>query len=319
MLNASSPGSVGHRSGSLVMGIMVLLIASVFVSGIYFTLQNQNSDPSKHHSTTTSTTSVESSLSAFTNETTLTTTTASTSTTSVTTSTTTTTSLATDWLTYHYDNARTGSTSSFPNISNLSLSWKSEVDAAVYAEPLFYNGYTYVVTENDTVYALNSANGAIVWSVHLGSPANSLVAPYVCSGHGPDIIPTIGVTGTPVIDSSTNTIYVAALIENVGYKLFALNTSTGEERWNSTITAPNFNYLPEEQRGALALGNGFVYVPFGGYSWSCFNPGPTGWVIAMSLNGSGEQYAFNVPTKMEGDIWTPEGVSIDSSGDVTQL
>ncbi len=227
-----------------------------------------------------------------------------------------TTSYANDWTTYHYDNNRTGYTGSIPAISSPAVSWKGKVDGAVYAEPLYYNGYVFIATENDTLYALNANTGAIAWSSHLGTPANSLVSPYACNGHGPDIKPTIGITGTPVIDPTSGTLYVAALISNDGYLLFAYNANTGQQLWYSTITAPNFSYLPQEQRGALALANGLVYVAFGGYSWNCFSPGPSGWVIAMSATGGGEQYAYNVPSRPEADVWTPEGVSVDSSGNV---
>lgn len=283
--------------------IVGLLLVSVLLSSIYLVSQNPKTSQlnSINRHASSSTVEVASTLN--------------------TTSTTATTSAdpapyAGDWLTYHHDNSRAGSSGSITGIGAPYVAWKSQVDAAVYAEPLFYNGFVFIATENDSVYALNSTSGAIVWSNLLGTPANSLVSPYVCNGHGPNITPTIGITGTPVIDPASGTIYVAALIGNLGYELFALNTNTGEQRWNATITAPNFQYLPEEQRGALALANGYVYVPFGGYSWSCFDPGPTGWVIAMSTSGSGQKYSFNVPTKMEGDIWTPEGVSVDSSGNV---
>jgi hypothetical protein len=227
-------------------------------------------------------------------------------------------SYSSDWLTYHYNNSRDGSFGSLPQVTSPSVSWTGHVDGAVYAEPLYYSGYTYVATENDTVYALNSVSGAIVWSAHLGTPADSVVPPYACDSdtHGPNITPTIGITGTPVIDPTEGVIYVAALINNVGYRLFALNLNTGQQVWNSSITAPGFSYLPQEERGALALANGFVYVPFGGFSWECFTPGSTGWLIAMSATGAGEQHAYNVPSRPEGDIWEPEGVSVDSSGNV---
>jgi polyvinyl alcohol dehydrogenase (cytochrome) len=226
-----------------------------------------------------------------------------------------------NWVTYHYDNTRDGYTSSLPTITSPAVDWKGTVDGGVYAEPLYYNGNVYVATEDDTVYAFNANTGAISWSSHLGTPVDSLAAPYACSGgHGPDITPVIGITGTPVIDPTTGTLYVAALI-NIGsnngeYKLFAINANTGQTMWNNAITAPNFNSLPQEQRSALTLANGLVYVAFGGFSWNCFNPGPTGWVIAMSASGGGEMYAYNLPSRPEGDIWEPEGLSVDSSGNV---
>jgi polyvinyl alcohol dehydrogenase (cytochrome) len=221
-----------------------------------------------------------------------------------------------NWVTYHYDNTRDGYISSLPAITSPAVDWKGSVDAGIYAEPLYYNGNVYVATEDDTVYALNANTGAVSWSSHLGTPADSVAAPYACGGHGPDITPVIGITGTPVIDPTTGTLYVAALINNVGYQLFAINANTGQTLSNTAITAPNFSYLPQEQRAALALANGLVYVAFGGFSWNCFSPGPTGWVIAMSASGGGEKFAYNVPSRPEADIWDPEGVSVDSSGNV---
>jgi outer membrane protein assembly factor BamB len=223
-----------------------------------------------------------------------------------------------DWLTYHNGNNRSGYTGSNPLLNSPSVNWTSKVSGAVYAEPLVYDGAVYIATEDNNVYALKAATGALLWSVHLGTPVDSLKAPYRCDGgnRGPDITPTIGVTGTPVIDPVSGTIYVASLINNTGFLLFALSTSTGVQRWNAIITASGFNYLPEEERGALALANGFVYVPFGGYSYNCFNSYPIGWVIAMSANGRGEQHSFSVPTEIEGDIWEPEGVTVNSAGNV---
>lgn len=221
------------------------------------------------------------------------------------------------WLTYHAGNSRDGYDDQFPNIGSPSLSWSAEVDAPVFAEPLYYDGHVYIATENNTVYALNATIGAIAWSTHLGTPADSLAPPFECnnsSAQAPDIQPTIGITGTPVIDPNSSTIYVASLINGTGFVLFALSTASGHQQWNSSITASGFYYLPEEQRGALTLANGLIYVPFGGYSWDCVPPGPVGWIIAMSLNGTGEKYAYHQPTTTEADFWTPEGQSVDSSG-----
>ena len=66
----------------------------------------------------------------------------------------------------------------------------------IYGEPLVSSGRVYVATENDTVYALSSATGAVVWSTHVGAPVPSESLP--CG----DISPTVGITGTPVIDQS---------------------------------------------------------------------------------------------------------------------
>ena len=192
------------------------------------------------------------------------------------------------------------------------------MDGPVYAEPLFFDGSVYAVTENDTVYAISATGGAIQWSQHLGTPANSTIPPYACTISGntyePDIQPTIGITGTPVIDPASGTIFVAAMISGSGYRLFALNVNTGQQRWVLPLAPAGFDYTVEEQRGALALANGLVYVPFGGFSEGCGSPSLRGWVIAYAVDGNGTQYDYAVPSTAEGDIWAPAGVSVDGSG-----
>jgi len=188
------------------------------------------------------------------------------------------------------------------------------VDGPVYAEPLSFNGSVYVATENDTVYSLSAATGATPWSHNLGTPANSAAPPFECNGGaGPAITPTIGITSTPAIDSATGTIYVVALIDGSGYRLFALNAGNGQERWTTMVNPAGLNYTYQEQRGALTLANGMVYIPFGGYSYVCAGI-PHGWVVAYASNGNGTQYAYEVPSSGEADIWEPEGLSVDSAG-----
>lgn len=162
------------------------------------------------------------------------------------------------------------------------------------------------------VYSVSASNGAIQWSVSLGTPAVSDKAPYTCNGGEPTIQPLIGITSTPVIDPSTSTLYVVAQNYGVGVFLFAINTNNGQTLWSKMITASGFNYIPQEQRGALALANGFVYIPFSSYSWTC--SAAFGWLFAISANGNGTQYSHQVDTQSEGDIWAPEGVTVDSSG-----
>ncbi|MGA2665184.1 MAG: PQQ-binding-like beta-propeller repeat protein [Nitrososphaerales archaeon] len=216
------------------------------------------------------------------------------------------------WLTYHDASNRSGYTGSLPEIGTPYVSWSSRVGGPVFAEPLYYDGETYVATENDSVYALSSTSGAVSWSVHLATPALSHSPTYSCDGGSPSITPLIGITGTPVIDPSTSTLYVVALNAGAGFTLFAIDTASGQVRWSSPVTASGFVFTGEEQRGALALADGFVYVPFGSYSWSC-TPA-FGWLIGISADGNGTSYSFRVDTQSEGDVWEPEGVTVDSAG-----
>ena len=79
--------------------------------------------------------------------------------------------------------------------SPATAAWTSPVlDGQVYGEPLEATGRVYVATENDTIYALAANTGAVLWSTHVGTPVPSGDLP--CG----NISPTVGITGTPVID-----------------------------------------------------------------------------------------------------------------------
>ena len=82
-----------------------------------------------------------------------------------------------------------------------------------------------MATENDTVYALSAATGAVVWSTHLATPVPASLLP--CG----DISPTVGITGTPVIDAARGEIFVVAdeLVNGkAAHVLVGLSTATGK-------------------------------------------------------------------------------------------
>ncbi|HYC26811.1 MAG TPA: PQQ-binding-like beta-propeller repeat protein, partial [Nitrososphaerales archaeon] len=106
-----------------------------------------------------------------------------------------------DWTTYGQNNSRAG-VAGPGTVSCARSAWESpELDGEVYASPVEFGGRVFVATENDSVYALDHSTGAIIWRTNLGTPVNGSLLP--CG----DINPT-GITGTPVIDPTTDTIYV---------------------------------------------------------------------------------------------------------------
>ncbi len=151
-----------------------------------------------------------------------------------------------------------------------------------YAQPLYLaaNGsgpdLVIAATEQDRVYAFNAATGAQIYNVLLATPIPLSVLP--CGNINP-----LGVTGTPIIDASTRTIYLDAMTSVGGtsasarHQVYALNADTGAilNGWpvdlNATVTsgATTFNSLVQNQRGALALLGGKVFVPFGGHLGDC--------------------------------------------------
>ena len=78
------------------------------------------------------------------------------------------------------------------------------LDGQVYGEPLEAAGRVFVATENDTIYALAANTGAVLWSTHVGTPVPSGDLP--CG----DISPTVGITGTPVVDAGRGEIFAVA-------------------------------------------------------------------------------------------------------------
>jgi outer membrane protein assembly factor BamB len=212
------------------------------------------------------------------------------------------------WLTYHRDNSRTGFDSTTGALGSVRESWTSAVDGAVYAEPLVDGGRLFVATENNSVFALNDYNGQIVWMKHFGPPVPLSDLP--CG----DIDPT-GITGTPVIDPSLKSIFVAAFLR-AGHQhwLFALDQSTGEVRFSRQIDPPGADPLVEQQRAALSLSKGTVYVPFGGLFGDCGSY--HGWIVGVRTDNPTTLLSYQVPTVRAGGIWAPSGAVIDSAGNL---
>ena len=145
--------------------------------------------------------------------------------------------------------------------------WTSPaVDGQIYGEPLVYAGRVYVATENDTVYALSAATGAVVWSAHLGRPVPAASLP--CG----DITPTVGITGTPVIDAARGEIFVVAdeLADGrPAHRLVGLSTTSGTVRMSQEVDPPGADPAALLQRTGLTLDAGQVVFGFGGNYGDC--------------------------------------------------
>lgn len=212
---------------------------------------------------------------------------------------------ASQWLTYHGDIARSGNGASEPNVSAVGQAWRAQLDGQVYAEPLVEGDRVIAVTENDTVYSLDVATGQIVWSTSLGTPIPGSALP--CGNIDPS-----GITGTPVIDLTDGVVWVVAFVQPGQHELVAVNLTDGRVRSRQPITLPGVDELAEQQRGALTLEHGNVYIPFGGLFGDCGQY--RGFVVSFPTTGSGAQATFTVPTPRQGAIWAPPGPVIDSAG-----
>lgn len=210
------------------------------------------------------------------------------------------------WTMYHHDDGHTGYDSTLPNATGASTGWVSGVlDQQVYASPLVYNGVVYAATLNNTVYALNQATGATIWSKNLGAPQTS----GWCNGN----VSPMGILGTPVIDTTANRIYAAALLtgSTPTYHLFGLDLATsGTVVLDTPIAPAGFDWSVQQERGALAIRGGNVYVPFGGRWGDC--GAYHGWVFGVSTTTGAitGQYAT---TGTGAGFWAAGGVVIDDA------
>ncbi|HZQ50237.1 MAG TPA: PQQ-binding-like beta-propeller repeat protein [Candidatus Dormibacteraeota bacterium] len=213
------------------------------------------------------------------------------------------------WTTYHNDDGRTGYDPSAPAFTGAAptAGWTMTVlDDDIYGEPLIFNGVVYVATLSDTVYALSQVDGHVVWSKHLGTPQTG--------GWGCGNINPTGILGTGVIDTSANRIYEVAEIvvgTSTTYHLFGLDLgNSGNVVLNTTLTTSGFTWTIEQERGALALHGGYVYVPFGGRAGDCGNY--HGYVFAVNTSTGAIAGHYTTPGQGMG-IWSAGGVVVDDS------
>ncbi len=257
---------------------------------------------------------------------------------------------ATDILTYKYDISRSGSdatesvlTTSNVNSTSFGLLRFLPADGKVDAQPLYLSGLTvngathnvvYVASENDTVYAYDADSGAVLWQVSLLGSGEAASDDVGCD----QVMPTIGVTSTPVIDRAAGahgTMFVVAMSRNTGnlsyhQRLHALDVTTGAELLNGPVDisasypvlggTTTFDPEAYEERAALLLSQGTVYT-----SWTshCDHPPYSGWVIAYSEATLAQTQVFNAAPNSGGfgpAIWMAGGgPAADSAGNVYLL
>jgi PQQ-like domain len=233
---------------------------------------------------------------------------------------------AVDVLTQHNDLARTGANTAETiltpaNVSSGSFGelFSDPVDGQVYAQPLYVenlkiaggmHNVVFVCTENNSVYAFDADTaGVTYWRINLGVPYVS-----ICT----DLQPVIGITGTPVIDLSSGTLYVdTKLAAGPAQKLHALDVATGREKFGGPVTmaAPEFSADVEHQRAGLLLLHGVVYVCFGSH---CDFGAYHGFVLGYNAANLAQVASFNVtPTGSEGSVWSGGmAPAADSSGNI---
>jgi putative pyrroloquinoline-quinone binding quinoprotein len=219
------------------------------------------------------------------------------------------------WTVYHGDPAGGGVAPPVTAVDTRAPVWTSPaVDGQIYGEPLVYAGHVFVATENDTVYALSAATGAVAWSTHLGVPVPAGSLP--CG----DIRPTAGITGTPVIDRSRNEIFVVTDKLADGkpvHTLVGLSTASGAVEMSRNVDPPGADPATLLQRTGLALDAGQVVFGMGGNDGDCATY--RGRVVAVPETGGTPRY-FTVdaaPGQSQGAVWMGGAAPvIDARGDI---
>src|SRR6202795_1250871 len=202
-----------------------------------------------------------------------------------------------------------------PNVSQNSFGrlFSFPVDYVVMAQPLYMpnvnipgqgtHNVIYIVTQADSVYAIDADTGAQLWYASMlngGTTASGVYLPCGTSfGFAQE-----GIVGTPVIDPTTMTMYLVAktvLNATVCNHIHALDITTGNEQPGSPvlITAQTtsikghvmvFNSLYQKNRPALLLANGLLYMGFG--SNYC-NGKDSGWVMSYDPGSLSQRAVFN--------------------------
>jgi len=203
-----------------------------------------------------------------------------------------------------------------PNLTR-DLNFNGTISGNVYAQPLYIEGgpngpVVVAVTESNNVYALNATTGAVIWQRNLG--------PAVTSGLPCGNINPLGITGTPVTDLASRSLFLDAMIDGNPKKhfVYSLNVDTGATNpgWpvdlNATVSfnGTTFTSNVQNERGGLAIVNGVLYVPFSGLAGDCGTY--HGWVVGITINNPSNVRAW-ATAAVGGGIWGHSGVASDGT------
>jgi polyvinyl alcohol dehydrogenase (cytochrome) len=205
------------------------------------------------------------------------------------------------WPTYHKDNARSGDATDLAPVSTLAIAWHAKLDGAVYGQPLVVDSEILAATENDTVYALDQATGAVRWQDHVGTPVPRSDLP--CG----DVDP-LGITGTMAYDADTGRVFASAETTGGQHTLFGINAATGAIEVRVGAQPPKGTATATQQRAALTVADGRVYIAYGGLFGDCGDY--IGSVVSTTTGGT-NPISYAVPTGREGGIWAPGGAVLD--------
>jgi hypothetical protein len=251
--------------------------------------------------------------------------------------------------TFKNDNTRSGAntqetvlTPSNVNSTQFGKLFTTPVDGYVYAQPLYLSNISinggshnvlFVATEHDSVYAIDADSGAVLWQQSFINAAAGITTASSGDVSCGDLVPEIGITSTPVIDTSTGTIYVLAKTKENGtfvQRLHALDILTHAEKFGGPVVIQasvpgngdgnvngvvSFDPLKEANRPGLLLENGHVVIAWASH---CDNGPYHGWVMSYGASTLAQEAVFNTsPNGGLSGIWqSGDGVAADASGNL---
>ncbi len=199
--------------------------------------------------------------------------------------------------------------------------WSTKVEGSVYAQPLLVDGLVLIATEDNRVYGLDPATGAVKWAQALSFATPWNPGDISCA----DLTPTIGATATPVVDPATNIAYMTHKTYASGssgaarWYMDAIELANGKEKagWpvllsGSAQNAPgqSFQATTQLQRPGLLLLEGHVYAAFGS---DCDHEPWQGWVFGVSTAGRVTARWTTRPSGSGAGIWEA-GAGLTSDG-----
>jgi outer membrane protein assembly factor BamB len=226
-------------------------------------------------------------------------------------------------LTYHGDEGRSGNfvvpALTFDKARSIhpDRTFDARVDGHLYAQPLYWRvsgsnaAMLLTASENNVVQAFDAQTGKEVWRRAVGRPVSGSSLP--CGNINP-----MGITGTPVIDPSTQAIYFVAAVEQADgphYDVFGLSLQDGSilKGWPVDVAAAlqkmgqHFDARLYNQRTAVSLLDASIYMGFSGHFGDCGDY--HGWVLGFSVNSPGKLVSFATKAR-GGGIWAPGGLSV---------
>jgi hypothetical protein len=249
--------------------------------------------------------------------------------------------------TQHNDNARTGQnlnetvlTPTNVNVNKFGKLFSYPVDGQVYAQPLYVPNVTipnqgvhnvvYIATENDSIYAFD-ADGLtpnILWQDSFISPPGTTPLNCIALGFECNVWPITGITGTPVIDPTTNTMYVLVRVQegsNSIQDLHAIDITTGADKFGGPVPISasasgtgsgsehgkiQFNTLHDNHRPGILLENGILYLGWAGDAH--------GWVMTYNATTLAQVAIFlTTPNGTLGGVWqSGNGIAADADGNI---